>query len=184
MLSTPGTATSRRLRKVDFSAARGRITAIIGPSGCGKSTFLRALNRMNDLVPGYRTDGADHARRRRPAHAGRRRRHRPAPAHGHGVPAAQPFPDVDLRQRRLWAAPRAAHGPSGARRASRAGADPRRALGRGERPARPARRWACRVASSSGSAWRAAWRSTPRCILMDEPTLGSRPHRHARVSRS
>ncbi|MBJ7595182.1 MAG: phosphate ABC transporter ATP-binding protein [Candidatus Dormibacteraeota bacterium] len=45
------------LRKVDFSAAKGRITAIIGPSGCGKSTLLRALNRMNDLVPGYRTEG-------------------------------------------------------------------------------------------------------------------------------
>lgn len=45
------------LRKVDFSAAKGRVTAIIGPSGCGKSTLLRALNRMNDLVPGYRTSG-------------------------------------------------------------------------------------------------------------------------------
>ena len=45
------------LRSVDFSAARGRVTAIIGPSGCGKSTLLRALNRMNDLVPGYRTQG-------------------------------------------------------------------------------------------------------------------------------
>jgi phosphate transport system ATP-binding protein len=45
------------LRKVDFSAAKGRVTAIIGPSGCGKTTLLRALNRMNDLVPGYRTSG-------------------------------------------------------------------------------------------------------------------------------
>ena len=45
------------LRSVNLSAARGRITAIIGPSGCGKSTLLRALNRMNDLVPGYRTRG-------------------------------------------------------------------------------------------------------------------------------
>jgi phosphate transport system ATP-binding protein len=45
------------LRKVDFSAAKGRVTAIIGPSGCGKSTLLRALNRMNDLVVGYRTEG-------------------------------------------------------------------------------------------------------------------------------
>ena len=45
------------LRRVDFSAARGRVTAIIGPSGCGKTTLLRALNRMNDLVPGYRTSG-------------------------------------------------------------------------------------------------------------------------------
>ena len=45
------------LRKVDFSAAKGRVTAIIGPSGCGKSTLLRALNRMNDLIPGYRAAG-------------------------------------------------------------------------------------------------------------------------------
>ncbi len=33
------------------------ITAIIGPSGCGKSTLLRALNRMNDSIPGIGTDG-------------------------------------------------------------------------------------------------------------------------------
>jgi phosphate transport system ATP-binding protein len=45
------------LRKVSFAAAKGRVTAIIGPSGCGKSTLLRAINRMNDLVPGYRTSG-------------------------------------------------------------------------------------------------------------------------------
>jgi phosphate transport system ATP-binding protein len=45
------------LRKIDFAAGKGRITAIIGPSGCGKSTLLRAINRMNDLVPGYRSSG-------------------------------------------------------------------------------------------------------------------------------
>ena len=28
-----------------------KITAFIGPSDCGKSTVLRAINRMNDLVP-------------------------------------------------------------------------------------------------------------------------------------
>jgi len=33
------------------------ITAIIGPSGCGKSTLLRALNRMNDTIPGVVTEG-------------------------------------------------------------------------------------------------------------------------------
>ncbi|MBN1193582.1 MAG: phosphate ABC transporter ATP-binding protein [Coriobacteriia bacterium] len=33
------------------------VTAFIGPSGCGKSTFLRCLNRMNDLIPGTRTEG-------------------------------------------------------------------------------------------------------------------------------
>jgi phosphate transport system ATP-binding protein len=35
-----------------------RVTALIGPSGCGKSTLLRLLNRMNDLVPGARVEGA------------------------------------------------------------------------------------------------------------------------------
>jgi phosphate transport system ATP-binding protein len=45
------------LRAINFSAAKGRVTAIIGPSGCGKSTLVRAINRMNDLVPGYRTAG-------------------------------------------------------------------------------------------------------------------------------
>jgi phosphate transport system ATP-binding protein len=34
-----------------------QITAIIGPSGCGKSTFLRAFNRMNDLIPSARAQG-------------------------------------------------------------------------------------------------------------------------------
>jgi phosphate transport system ATP-binding protein len=49
----------------DFEAVRGttlpigqnRITAMIGPSGCGKSTILRALNRMNDLIPSARVSG-------------------------------------------------------------------------------------------------------------------------------
>jgi phosphate transport system ATP-binding protein len=34
-----------------------QVTALIGPSGCGKSTFLRTLNRMNDIIPGTRTEG-------------------------------------------------------------------------------------------------------------------------------
>jgi phosphate transport system ATP-binding protein len=33
------------------------VTAFIGPSGCGKSTFLRALNRLHEVVPGARIDG-------------------------------------------------------------------------------------------------------------------------------
>src|SRR5215218_7385629 len=33
------------------------VMAFIGPSGCGKSTFLRALNRMNDTIPGTRAEG-------------------------------------------------------------------------------------------------------------------------------
>ena len=38
---------------LNLTLARNQITALIGPSGCGKSTFLRALNRMNDTIPGY-----------------------------------------------------------------------------------------------------------------------------------
>ncbi|MGI5869049.1 MAG: phosphate ABC transporter ATP-binding protein PstB [Kiritimatiellia bacterium] len=44
--------------KVDLRITRGLVTAIIGPSGCGKSTFLRAINRMNDLIPGCRVAGS------------------------------------------------------------------------------------------------------------------------------
>ncbi len=46
------------VRKVDLSIPAGQVTAIIGPSGCGKSTFLRAINRMNDLIPGCRAAGS------------------------------------------------------------------------------------------------------------------------------
>jgi len=45
------------VKGVNLAIPSGRITAVIGPSGCGKSTFLRAINRMNDLIPGCRTAG-------------------------------------------------------------------------------------------------------------------------------
>lgn len=42
---------------VNIPVRERQTTALIGPSGCGKSTFLRTLNRMNDLIPGTRTEG-------------------------------------------------------------------------------------------------------------------------------
>ncbi len=45
------------LRDVTVDIPINRITAIIGPSGCGKSTFLRAFNRMNDLIPNTSNQG-------------------------------------------------------------------------------------------------------------------------------
>ena len=45
------------LKDISMSIERNRVTALIGPSGCGKSTFLRALNRMNDLIDGVRVEG-------------------------------------------------------------------------------------------------------------------------------
>jgi len=42
---------SEAVKKLSVDIYQGLVTAIIGPSGCGKSTFLRAINRMNDLIP-------------------------------------------------------------------------------------------------------------------------------------
>src|SRR6516165_5985401 len=47
----------RAVRDVALKVKKGTITAFIGPSGCGKSTVLRCLNRMNDLVRGFRLKG-------------------------------------------------------------------------------------------------------------------------------
>jgi phosphate transport system ATP-binding protein len=47
----------KAVRDTALSIERGTITAFIGPSGCGKSTVLRCLNRMNDLVRGFRLQG-------------------------------------------------------------------------------------------------------------------------------
>ena len=45
------------IKQVDLRIPEKSVTAIIGPSGCGKSTFLRAVNRMNDLIPSCYTKG-------------------------------------------------------------------------------------------------------------------------------
>ena len=45
------------VKKVNADILSKYVTAIIGPSGCGKSTFLRAINRMNDLIPSCHTTG-------------------------------------------------------------------------------------------------------------------------------
>jgi phosphate transport system ATP-binding protein len=52
----------RAVRDTRLSINKGSITAFIGPSGCGKSTVLRCLNRMNDLVRGFRFQGHVHFR--------------------------------------------------------------------------------------------------------------------------
>lgn len=47
----------RAIEDVSLDMPAKAVTAIIGPSGCGKSTFLRALNRMHELVPHARIEG-------------------------------------------------------------------------------------------------------------------------------
>ena len=156
---------SRRCATSRFDIHRNEITALIGPSGCGKSTLLRCLNRMNDLIPGARVEGE--VTLPRPGHLRRRRRRRRgAQADRHGLPEAQPVPQDDLRQHRLR--------PARAR-------DEGRAWTRWSSAPSPGALWdevkdrlktkpsACRAASSSGSASRAALAVEPDVILMDEP---------------
>ncbi len=45
------------LTDVSVKIKKNMVTALIGPSGCGKTTFIRALNRMNDLIDGVRITG-------------------------------------------------------------------------------------------------------------------------------
>jgi phosphate transport system ATP-binding protein len=47
----------RAVKDVSIDVEARHVTALIGPSGCGKTTLLRTMNRMNDLIPTYRTDG-------------------------------------------------------------------------------------------------------------------------------
>jgi phosphate transport system ATP-binding protein len=49
--------TFRAVKDINIPIQPRKITALIGPSGCGKSTLLRTINRMNDLIPGIRTEG-------------------------------------------------------------------------------------------------------------------------------
>lgn len=52
--------TFKAVRDTHIPIKKNSITAFIGPSGCGKSTVLRCLNRMNDLVRGFRFEGHVH----------------------------------------------------------------------------------------------------------------------------
>jgi phosphate transport system ATP-binding protein len=54
----------RAVRDTQLTIKKNAITAFIGPSGCGKSTVLRSINRMNDLVRGFRFEGHVHYRGR------------------------------------------------------------------------------------------------------------------------
>src|SRR6516165_10360514 len=54
----------KAVRDARIPIHKNAITAFIGPSGCGKSTVLRCLNRMNDLVRGFRFEGHIHFRGR------------------------------------------------------------------------------------------------------------------------
>jgi len=50
--------TNHALKNINLTIPENQVTALIGPSGCGKSTFLRCFNRMHDLQPATKYDGA------------------------------------------------------------------------------------------------------------------------------
>ena len=45
------------LKRITMDIRRNSVTSVMGPSGCGKSTFIRCLNRMHELTPGFRQEG-------------------------------------------------------------------------------------------------------------------------------
>ena len=47
----------KAVRDTNINVKPQTVTAFTGPSGCGKSTVLRSINRMNDLIRGFRVDG-------------------------------------------------------------------------------------------------------------------------------
>jgi phosphate transport system ATP-binding protein len=49
--------TNQVLKEISMDMRRNAVTSVMGPSGCGKSTFIRCLNRMHDLTPGFRMTG-------------------------------------------------------------------------------------------------------------------------------
>ena len=156
------------LKGISLGVERNAVTAIIGPSGCGKSTFLRAINRMHELLPGVRhsgdllLDGTSVYAPGRDLVDLRRRI-------GMVFQRPNPFPKSIFDNvaygpaiNRLVLAPRPPR-PGGA--LPSAG----RPLGRSEGPAATSPAPGSPAASSSGSASRARWPTHPEVLLMDEP---------------
>ena len=170
---------STAIRDVNLTVHKGLVTAFIGPSGCGKTTLLRSLNRMNDLIPGAVVSGTiqyhGHDLNAAGVDAGRG-----AAPDRDGVPAAEPVPQVDLRQRRLRPAPaRNDRQPQGSGRERVA---PGGALGRGAHAPQVERPFALRRPAAAplhrpGAGHRARRRVDGRA------RLGTRPDRHAEGSR-
>ena len=48
---------NQSLKWISLDIHANQILGIIGPAGSGKTTFLRTLNRLNDLIPDFRTEG-------------------------------------------------------------------------------------------------------------------------------
>ncbi len=120
------------LAETSLKIYRNLVTAVIGPSGCGKSTFIRSLNRMNDSITGFRLEGEvlyhGHDLYGRGANRVEVRRRI-----GMVFQKPNPFPK-SIYDNVAWAAAQP-RDEARSRRASRAGAAPGGAVGRGQGPA-------------------------------------------------
>ena len=45
------------LKQISLTIPPSQILGVIGPSGSGKTTFIRSLDRMNELEPGFKMEG-------------------------------------------------------------------------------------------------------------------------------
>ena len=169
----PGAATTS-----PSTSRRNAVTALIGPSGCGKSTFLRSINRLQELLPGHPAPRRHRVRRRVDLRARAWTRSRCAAAIGMVFQKPNPFPksvfDNVAYGPRVGGTARGA-GPAGARGGRPA---PRRALGRGEGPARHSRDVALRRPAAA-ALHRPRARQRARDPADGRALLGARPHRHA-----
>ena len=148
------------LKGIELPILEKKVTAIIGPSGCGKSTFIRCLNRMHEVVPGARAEGQVllesqdiYAHGVDPVRVRRRV--------GMVFQKPNPFPTMSIRDNVL----------AGLKLNGASTSDPDALV---EKALRQVALWdevkdvlrapapACPAASSSASASRAAWRSSPR----------------------
>ena len=145
---------------ISLDIDRGQFFALLGPSGCGKTTTLRMIGGFEEPTAGR--DRARRRRRRGAAAVQARRQHR--------VPVVRALPaPLDLRERRLRAAPPRRHARAELRTRGRRGARARRP--RGARAA--ASRGSSPAASSSG-------RARPRAR---QPAARAAPRRAARRTR-
>jgi len=46
------------LHGISLNFPENKVTAIMGPSGCGKTTLIRCLNRIHELTPNAKVEGA------------------------------------------------------------------------------------------------------------------------------
>jgi len=161
------------VKGVSLPIRQGEVLSLIGPSGCGKTTLLRSLNRLTELTAAAKLTGSirlDDVDIRLIEPTLLRRRVTMV------LPAAEPVPDVGLRQHRLRAARAglAADEKEGAGAAGPLSAAAGRALRGGQRQPQPPgaeafRRPAAAALHRAGAGRRTGGAAARRALLGARP---------------